>query len=72
MSLLVLSSDLPPQAVFEPFKQAEFLSQILPAYRKGTICADEIYHLAIYSSPIAACPLYKAKFKSNYRVERFV
>ena len=72
MSLLQISDNLPPQALFEPFKQAQYLSQIIPAYKKGLINADEIYYLATYSSPVAACPLYYVVRKGNYRIMRFI
>ena len=72
MSLLILSDDLPPQAVFEPFKQAQFMSQILPAYKMGIIGADEIYFLSTYTSPVAACPLYNSKFRGYDRTLRLI
>ena len=72
MSLTKLSLDLPLQAIFEPFKQAQYLSQIIPAYRKGMINADEIYSLATYSSPVAACPLFYVVSRGNYRIVRFI
>ena len=68
MSLLKLSMDLPPNATFVPLSQAHFLSQILPAYKKHMIDADEIYHLAVYKAPISTCRTWVSIFSGVDRV----
>ena len=68
MSLLKLSMDLPPNATFVPLSQAHFMSQILPAYRKHLIDADEIYHLALYKPPTSTCRMWIAVFRGEDRV----
>ncbi len=70
MSLLILKDH---SHKFDSFLQAKFLSQIIPAYNEYyEIDADEIYFLALYSSPVSACPLYKATFKGYDRIKRLV
>ena len=68
MSLLKLSMDLPPNATFVPLSQAHFLSQILPAYKKHVIEADEIYHLAVYKEPISTCRPRVSIFRGEDRI----
>ena len=68
MSLLKLSMDLPPNATFVPLSQAHFMSQILPAYKKHMIDADELYHLAVYKSPISTCRMWISIFRGEDRV----
>ena len=68
MSLLKLSMDLPPNATFVPLSQAHFLSQILPAYKKHMIEADEIYHLAVYKAPISTCRPWVSIFRGEGRI----
>lgn len=68
MSLLKLSMDLPPNATFVPLSQAHFLSQILPAYKKHMIEADEIYHLAVYKAPISTCRMWVSVFRGEDRI----
>ena len=68
MSLLKLSMDLPPNATFVPLSQAHFMSQILPAYKNHTIDADELYHLAVYKSPISTCRMWVSIFHGEDRV----
>jgi len=71
MSLARVTDDLPPNATFNLWTQAHFLSQIIPAYEDGEVGADEVYVLALYCSPVATCPLYRVRLGSD-RVERFV
>ena len=68
MSLLKLSMDLPPNATFVPLSQAHFMSQILPAYKNHTIGADELYHLAVYKSPISTCRMWVSIFRGENRI----
>ena len=72
MSLTKVTDNLPPNATFNPYHQAEYLSQIIPAYKEGVVGVDEIYILALYSSPVSACPLYKVEFHGFNRIMRFV
>ena len=60
--------DLPPNATFVPLSQAHFMSQILPAYKKHMIDADELYHLAVYKSPISTCRMWISIFRGEDRV----
>lgn len=67
MSLLILKDDKANKYVAVDMNSAFYYSQILPAYKKHTINADEIYFLAVSGSPVVTVGWWVATWRGEGR-----